>query len=68
MKNLKRNAEIITEIESKFNVGTLKYRDVDIWPILKLVMYQEIHTNKDSLNSNIYNPIFSIKLSRVKIC
>jgi hypothetical protein len=32
--------------------------DIDIWPILKLVMYQEIHGNKDSLNSKIYNPIF----------
>jgi hypothetical protein len=59
MKNLERNAQIISEIESKFNVGSLKYHDIDIWPILKLVMYQEIHTNKDSFNSKINNPIFS---------
>ena len=53
MKNLKRNAEIISEIENKFNVANMKYGDIDIWPILKLVIYQEIHSDKNSLNSNI---------------
>ncbi len=72
MLSLKTDLETIAAIEQAFDVNSVTYKDLAIWPLVRLAIYQQLSnpdTNCTRKNAPISNklPIFSLQRQQLAL-